>query len=111
MKESEAKPPDKKEETKRQSRGINVELLEHRINELVKDTEEIKKEIKEIGKNVISIKVNTKHMASRSWVLGGALIAAGVAAGIIVSILKLWPPNSSADQELMKIILELVKKG
>lgn len=110
MEESEAKPPDKKKEIKGQGRGVNTELLEHRVNDLTKATDEIKKEIKKIGENVISIKVNTKHMASKSWVLGGALVAAGVVAGIVISILNLWPPNSSADQELIEIILELVKR-
>ncbi len=40
--------------------------------------------------DVREIKTDLKHMATRAWVLGGVLGAAGVGAGIALAVLRLF---------------------
>ena len=117
MKESEAGPSDRKEEVKGQGRGINVELLEHRVNELAGDTEEINKDIKDvrskigdIREDIREIKTEIKHMASKSWILLTIIGSTTLIIAVIGLMMKFFMSSPSADQELMKIILELVEK-
>lgn len=111
----------------------NVEKIELRLEQLEQSSKDQTGILKKVESNITDIKVlmgkietkmeslasqatvntieeRTKHMASKHWVLGGALIAAGVAATIVIGVLNLWPPSSSADQELVKIIFELTNK-
>jgi len=48
--------------------------------------------LRSVELDVREIKTDMKHVATRAWVLGGVLAAAGVGAGIALAVLRFFSP-------------------